>query len=72
LRVFKCQEERHRLQQGNKEERTDLEDKFKSLTESILPATQVSELIDLLWSVENLDDAGAIARTAVSKLAATG
>jgi 2-methylcitrate dehydratase PrpD len=50
----------------------DLGGKFKSLTESILPAAQVTELMDLLWSVEGLDDAGAIARTAVSKLAATG
>lgn len=50
----------------------DLEGKFRSLTESVLDGPQVDELIDMLWSVERLEDAGAIARAAAPRQTVAG
>lgn len=42
----------------------DLEVKFRSLVEGILPKTQADRLIELCWKVGELDDAGAVPRAA--------
>ena len=41
-----------------------LEDKFGSLADGILPAGQTREIIDLCWRADTLTDAGDIARKA--------
>jgi 2-methylcitrate dehydratase PrpD len=47
----------------------DLEDKFRGLAEGILPSGQAEEVIRLCWDVENLPDAGVIARAASRSVA---
>ena len=46
---------------------TDLEGKFFSLAEGVLPQTQARALIDDCWQVESLGDVGALARSAAAK-----
>lgn len=43
----------------------DLEEKFMSLTDGVLSARAARRVIDLCWRVEQLDDAGELARAAV-------
>jgi 2-methylcitrate dehydratase PrpD len=43
----------------------DLEAKFRGLTEDVLPAAQVEEVIGLCWRVTELENAGAICRASV-------
>jgi 2-methylcitrate dehydratase PrpD len=42
----------------------DLEAKLRSLAEPVLTATAIDELTAMLWSLETLRDAGAVARAA--------
>ncbi|MCC7484029.1 MAG: MmgE/PrpD family protein [Burkholderiales bacterium] len=44
----------------------DLEDKFRALAADVLPEPRIRNLIDLCWTVEKLDDAGALARAAAA------
>ena len=43
----------------------DLEAKFRSLAEDVLPAARLDELIRLCWQLETAGEVGAIARAAV-------
>lgn len=43
---------------------SEIEAKFRSLVEGILPQPQIERLIELCWQVGSLDDAGVLARTA--------
>ncbi len=43
----------------------DLEAKFAGLANGVLPADRQRRLMDLCWGVENLPEAGAVARAAV-------
>lgn len=45
----------------------DLEDKFRSLTDGILPAAQADELVSLAWQLDTLADVGVIARAATPR-----
>ena len=42
----------------------DLEKKFRGLAQGVLPAAQTRKLIDLLWKIEDLPNAGEVARAA--------
>ena len=42
----------------------DLEVKFRALVEPVLPRRQVDELIELCWTVDRLQNVGALARAA--------
>jgi 2-methylcitrate dehydratase PrpD len=44
----------------------DLEVKFRSLVEPVLPRSQVDELIELCWTIDQLQDVGALSRAATS------
>lgn len=44
----------------------DLEVKFRSLVEPVLPRSQVDELIKLCWTIDQLQDVGALSRAATS------
>ena len=45
----------------------DLEAKFRGLAGEVLPDAQVEEIINLCWQLPTLQDAGALARTAVPR-----
>lgn len=45
----------------------DLEEKFRGLTSAVLRPAQIDELIALCWKLEQLPDAGVIARAAVPR-----
>jgi len=46
----------------------DLETKFRSLVEPVLPVSQVDELVDLCWNIETLPNVSAIGRAATASV----
>ena len=45
----------------------DLEAKFRGLARDVLPPAQIDEAIHLCWKIAGLQDAGALARAAVTR-----